>query len=590
MRIRKKSIFSKILISIISVSFVLGISVFFVAMKEQSQNLEKALVKESKLFAHSIAKDIEAGYLVDILPTQVLIEANLFEEALFLWIVQTNGEIYFADNPEMLGRIIKDPVLGTTEIVVKDSIFPKTGEKVKLIIHPLNMKIGDKPWSLFIGVSLESIVAARRRLFFVGSGWFALALFLFVLISFYLAKRVTDPLKKLEKGVRIIGKGNLNHQIKLKTGDEIEDLGIAFNQMAKDIKKHYISLEQEKNKTLAIINNFTDGILVLDKNNNFLLINPRAESLLGLKKKDLIGKSILELSKTILLKPLVKLFNKETKKEIFRQEFKIGEDLILEMSTVSIMKEKEKLGSLVILHNITEEKLVERMKNEFVSLAAHQLRTPLSSIKWTLKMFLNKELGKITKEQEEFLKDSYDSNERMISLVKDLLNVTRIEEGKYLYNFSLVDVRDVTQFVISSYKEEIKKKKIKIELKKQVKKLPKVWIDAEKMKMAIKNLVDNSIRYSHFGDKVIISLRHIEKTIKFSIKDNGIGIPKKQQKRVFTKFFRGNNITKIAVDGTGLGLFITKNIIEAHGGRIWFDSKEEVGTTFYFTIPIKKVY
>jgi signal transduction histidine kinase len=238
----------------------------------------------------------------------------------------------------------------------------------------------------------------------------------------------------------------------------------------------------------------------------------------------------------------------------------------------------------MILHDVTREKAIERMKTEFVSISAHQLRTPLSAIKWTLKMFLDGDLGELTKEQREFLEKTYKSNERMINLINDLLNVTRIEEGRYLYRPVLADIVPICQSVIDSYREEIEKKNLKFEFKKP-KELPKVRVDIEKISLAIQNLLENAIRYNREGGEIEIVLKEKEKEIEFSIRDTGIGIPKDQQNRVFTKFFRAPNAMRMETEGSGLGLFITKNIIEAHGGKIWFKSEEGKGTTFYFTLP-----
>jgi len=231
--------------------------------------------------------------------------------------------------------------------------------------------------------------------------------------------------------------------------------------------------------------------------------------------------------------------------------------------------------------------LIDKMKSEFVSLAAHQLRTPSSAVKWTTKMVLDAELGKINKEQREFLEDSYNANERMIALINNLLNVARIEEGRYIFKPVLTNIREIVEDVIDSYKKEAKREGVKVEFKKPKKKLPEVVIDVEKMQLVIDNLVKNAIRYTLSGGKVIISLKYLKKTIEFSVKDTGAGIPKQQQNRVFTKFFRGSNIMRMETEGTGLGLYITKNIIEAHRGRIWFESEQGKGSTFYFTIPVK---
>ena len=178
----------------------------------------------------------------------------------------------------------------------------------------------------------------------------------------------------------------------------------------------------------------------------------------------------------------------------------------------------------------------------------------------------------------------------MITLINDLLNVTRIEEGRYLYRPVLTDIESLVQFVINTLRDQIKKKEIKFEYKKPKKKLPKVMLDVEKMRLAIQNLLDNAIRYTRPEGRVTVSLRHVKKEIELSVKVTGIGIPKDQQERVFIKFFRGANAIRLETEGSGLGLFIVKNIIEAHGGKIWFESEEGKGTTFYFTIPVKEKF
>jgi PAS domain S-box-containing protein len=366
--------------------------------------------------------------------------------------------------------------------------------------------------------------------------------------------------------------------------EELEKTRKALMNILEDVEEERKKAEEEKSKTLAIIQNFVDGLLVFDKEGKVSLINPQAENFCKVKGREVIGKSILELFQFPDFRPIAEAVGREMK-GIFRKEVPVRKDLILEATTVPIMREEEKIGTLMILHDVTREKMIERMKTEFVSISAHQLRTPLSAIKWTLKMFLDGELGEITKEQREFLEKIYQSNERMINLINDLLNVTRIEEGRYLYRPVLADIIQICQSVIDSYREEIEKKKLKFEFKRP-KELPKVRVDVEKISLAIQNLLENAIKYNRKGGEIEIVLREKEKEIEFSIRDTGIGIPRDQQNRVFTKFFRAPNAMKMETEGSGLGLFITKNIIETHGGRIWFESEEGKGTTFYFTLPV----
>ena len=377
-------------------------------------------------------------------------------------------------------------------------------------------------------------------------------------------------------------------ELEIKTR-ELEKTRVALINMLEDVEKARKKAEEEKNKTLAVITNFADGLLVFNKEGRLILINPQAEGFFNVKSRDLIGRSVLELNISPTLEPLTELLGGEIK-GIFRKELSTRENLTLEVSTVSMMSGEETLGRLVILHDITREKMIEKMKTEFVSISAHQLRTPLSAIKWTLRMLLDGDLGEMTLEQRDFIEKTYWSNERMITLINDLLNVTRIEEGRYLYRPALTDIGPVVQLVIDSFREEIKRKNIECEFRKPEKKLPKIMMDAEKIELAVQNLLDNAIRYTRLGGKVTISLKHGKNEVEFSIADNGVGIPKDQQQRVFTRFFRGVNVIRLETEGTGLGLYIAKNIIETHGGKIWFESEEGKGTTFYFTLPVKKEF
>jgi len=473
--------------------------------------------------------------------------------------------------------------------------------------------------------------------------------FFTILISYFLSRYITNPLLKLDLAAKEIGKGNFQVQVKVQTKDEFETLASTFNEMARELFKFYTSLEEtkrnlelqvkaktaqlealnrslkseverqtqelrtkvqelessrvallniledvdqerkraeeEREKTLAIITNFADGLLVFDKEGNLSLINPQAENFFGVKANEVIGKSSKDLASISPFQSLINLLGVEIK-SVFRKELALRENLILEVTSLPLLREEERIGTLVILHDVTREKMIERIKTEFVSVAAHQLRTPLSAIKWTLRMLLDGDVGELTPEQKDFLEKSYKSNERMINLINDLLNVTRIEEGRYLYNPVLTEFEPILESLLSFYTEEIKRKGLKLEVEKPKEKLPPVVVDAEKIKLALQNLIENAIKYTLPGGKISISLKRLEDSIEFSIKDTGVGIPKDQQNRVFTKFFRGANAMKLETEGSGLGLFITKNIIEAHGGKIWFESEEGKGTTFYFTLPI----
>jgi len=376
-------------------------------------------------------------------------------------------------------------------------------------------------------------------------------------------------------------------ELEERTG-ELEGARKALMNMLEDIEEARREAEEERDKTLAIIENFPEGLLFFDRYKKVSSVNPKIRDFFNTNPKDLIGRYIRNLKRISSLSSLAKLLGEEIK-EIQRKELQLREDLVLEISTIPVLRELEEIGTLVVLRDITREKTIERLKTEFVSISAHQLRTPLSAIKWTLRMILDGDAGEVPKEQRELLEKSYTSNERMIGLINDLLNVTRIEEGRFLYSLKRYDIVKLVEKVFNQLKEMAQRKGLNFEFLKPKTMIPNVDVDAEKMSVVFQNLIDNAIHYTRAKGRVEVRLEYLKEKeqILFSVKDTGIGIPEHQQQRVFSRFFRGTNAIKSETEGTGLGLFISKNIVEAHGGTIWFKSEEDKGSTFYFTLPLK---
>jgi len=340
---------------------------------------------------------------------------------------------------------------------------------------------------------------------------------------------------------------------------------------------------------VTITRYLTDGLLAFDNKNRLFLINPMAEKFLNIKEKDILGKSSLELNRFPKIGKIISALGGGLK-ECFRKEVKLEENLILEVTSVFMKVEEQRVSTLVVLHNITREKLADQMKTEFVTLAAHQLRTPISGVRWSLQTLLDGDLGDLNSKQKGIIEQTLKTNNKVINLVSDLLNVAEIEEGRYLSKMVLAGIDNIILTIVDDYKEKIREKNIKVEIKKSQEQIPKVMIDIEKMKIAVRNIIDNAVRYTLGGGMISILVIVKKKFIEVKIEDTGIGIPISQQGKLFSKFFRGSNIMKIDTEGTGLGLYISKNIIEAHEGRAWIESEENKGTIFYFTIPIKKQF
>ena len=230
----------------------------------------------------------------------------------------------------------------------------------------------------------------------------------------------------------------------------------------------------------------------------------------------------------------------------------------------------------------------DEVKSNFISVVAHQLRTPLSGIKWTLSMLLSGDMGPLNNDQKTFLMKSYESNARMITLVNDMLVADGIQSGRVHYGFKHIDIIDLIDNVLFEVSPQASKKNISIEYKHKFENLPQAYVDPETMRAVLQNLLENAVKYTIEGGKIEIDVKKENDYLAISIADNGIGIPKDQIKDVFVKFFRAHNAIKQETDGSGLGLYIAKTIVEKNGGTIWFESVEGKGSTFYFTVPLEE--
>lgn len=226
------------------------------------------------------------------------------------------------------------------------------------------------------------------------------------------------------------------------------------------------------------------------------------------------------------------------------------------------------------------------VKSDLISISAHQLRTSLSALKWIIRMFLDKEVGSITAEQDGLLQKAYQSNERMIALVNDLLTLSHVEDTALKFTMSETDILPLMEETLFEFSGESHKKNIEIIFIKPDENLPKINCDKDMMRVVIQNLIENAIKYSSEGDKVFCSMRINNDSLELSVRDTGIGIPEAEQKNIFNKFYRADNAKQKELVGSGLGLYTVKNIVESHKGKIWFESSSE-GTTFFVVLPIK---
>ncbi len=224
-------------------------------------------------------------------------------------------------------------------------------------------------------------------------------------------------------------------------------------------------------------------------------------------------------------------------------------------------------------------------KSDLISISAHQLRTSLSAMKWILKMFLDGDFGTLTAEQVSFIKKTAESDERMIRLVNEMLSINHAEDTLEKIHTEPTDIVKLLDEAYFDFTGESYKKGIELIFLKPDQPIPPVTIDPEKMRVVFQNLIENAIKYSNKGGRVFINIANKDDGIEVSVRDTGIGIAPEDQPKIFGKFYRADNAKKQDAVGSGLGLYTTKRIVEHHNGKIWFESKDGEGTTFFVQIP-----
>ncbi|MEZ4179985.1 MAG: ATP-binding protein [Candidatus Doudnabacteria bacterium] len=378
--------------------------------------------------------------------------------------------------------------------------------------------------------------------------------------------------------------------------DKLENSKTAMMNILEDIqdeKNRFKDQVVETQKFQLAVESASDQVIISDPEGIILYTNPATEKITGFSQDEIIGKKVgtkelwgghmsrdfyQELWRTIKIEK--KVFVGEVKNKRKSQE-----EYISQVSISPVLDQKgEVLFFVSIERDITKEKMVDQAKTEFVSLASHQLRTPLTAIGWYTEMLLAGDAGKITKKQKEFLEEVYAGNKRMVDLVNALLNVSRLELGTIAVEPEPANIIEIAQGVISDLKAIILEKQDKI-VTHFDQNIPITPLDKKLVYMIFQNLLTNAIKYSPDKSTITTSIQTDETNIKISVADQGLGIPQSQQDKIFTKLFRADNVKGTDTTGTGLGLYIIKSILDHSGGTIRFESIQNQGTTFFVTIP-----
>ena len=364
--------------------------------------------------------------------------------------------------------------------------------------------------------------------------------------------------------------------------------GIEFD--ITELKNFEEKLKESEEKYSNLVEKSNDGI-VLIQDGKVTFLNQNMSKMMGFSVKEGLDRNFLDFvapedRKMVYEKYVARL---QGKKVETRYEFNLvdkNKNKLPIEANVSLINFSGQIGIMAVVRDMTKSKENEKIKSEFVSVTSHQMRTPLTGIKWFTELLLTKKAGVLSDKQTDYLQQVQISNERMIKLVDDLLSVSRMESTeKFKVSTKPEDVVKIFHQVIDGEKVISDKKNIKIIHEGKCLESFVVNIDREKFFLVLQNILDNAIKYSSNNSTIFVRCRPEKTNLIFSITDCGIGIPKKQQHRMFERFFRADNVISTQ-PGTGLGLYIAKYIVEKHNGKIWFESEENKGTTFYVSLPI----
>jgi PAS domain S-box-containing protein len=351
---------------------------------------------------------------------------------------------------------------------------------------------------------------------------------------------------------------------------------------------------EERNK--ATLTSIGDAVFSCDKNGKVLVFNKAAENLTGLPSDKIIGKTynkVMTFLREADEKPLPDFVSEVVNRNKIIKNLnhtlllsKNGKKIPIVNSIAPIRKETgEVVGAVVSFRDVTTEREIDRAKTEFVSLASHQLRTPLTAINWYCEMLLSKDSEKLSGKQRVYANAVYKANKRMVTLMNAILNVSRIEMGTFVVEPKSLNIKELAKDSINELRPQIVKRKI-VFTEKYDSKFHRFKADPKLLTIIFQNLLSNAIKYTRPGGKISLDIHKDKKDALITVTDTGIGIPEKQQGQIFTKLFRADNVRAVDPDGSGLGLYIIKSIVESSKGKVWFKSREGKGSSFYVSLPL----
>lgn len=490
-------------------------------------------------------------------------------------------------NQNIVGKRTTDLLIKRTlvagEMTEKMLVDPKTGHRMYISSTPIKVK-NEIKGAIYVIASMENVFAQMRQINNILATGTGIALVITALLGILLAQTITRPISDMRKQALAMAKGNFSRKVKVYGYDEIGQLALSFNNLTKKLQEAQATTEGERRKLESVLTHMTDGVIATDRKGRIILINDAALNILNVSRETVLSApivTVLGLDEQYTFETLIE------ERETLILDFSTDDEMYILRASLSVIQKEKGLvnGLIVVLHDITEHEKIDRDRREFVANVSHELRTPLT----TMRSYLEALADGAWRDEEiapRFIEVTQNETERMIRLVNDLLQLSKLDSKDYKLKKTRVHFIPYFHKVIDRF-ELTKKENVSF-----VRNFPDekiiVHMDEDKITQVLDNIISNALKYSPQGGTITFRVEKLENDIQVSVKDEGVGIPKADLSKIFERFYRVDKARSRKLGGTGLGLAIAKEVVVAHGGRIWAESQERKGTTIYFTLPIEQ--
>ena len=613
--IRVKFVIVYVLVNIISLQLI---GLFFTTQLRTTNinTFEQNIMEQEKILNYHIREELDKDKSNSLIEsdnndtkstdtkssiTKLVSEFNI-QKLLLVSVIDKDSKIVASSskngNDDYLSKRSFDPqvsqVLKTGESAKKIQTNPDTNRRVWLYVSPIK-KDNEVVGVVSLMADIESVyqdLVGITKIFTVGT---ILSILITTIIGFIASKTVTSSIEKMSAQVKTMASGNYGTVVGINTNDEIGDLAKVFNQISKRIKEEQDVTETERRKLATIIESMMDGIITTDTNGKVILINTSAGDMIDASENEiLIGKDALKLLNISEYNSIGEII--EAEDSLLVSVSQDEEGLLLRAEFSKILKEEngdlarvstELEGYIIVLYDVTDQERQERERREFVSTVSHELRTPLTTMNSYIEaleegVLNDKELAP------QFIDTIHKETTRMIRMVNELMQLGKMDIKEEHYDKEFIDINKLIEQISDRFELTHPEKNF-------IKYIPKTPIfvegDQDKLTQVFDNIMNNAVKYSPNGKNITVRVRqnYNHNRVSISIKDEGVGIPLVHIDKIFNRFYRVDKSRQRSMGGTGLGLALAKNIVEAHKGRIWAQSREGYGSIIFVTLPCEKI-